>query len=342
MSSRSIGIVGLGYAVGSGIRTNNDPVFDWLRDHKNKIANKNLFTGYKDRAVLENGETLDGIMTLAASNALKQAKMKASDIDLIVGYASISKYLTPNALSEVHRALGMSEHCWILPVQSEYTNYLAGLRIANSMITSGDAKNVLLVCGTNWTRHVDYHQIASISVGDGACAAVISKTSDGTRFSLVDSATLCATKWYGSMDMSPREIVSPETPSVESPFVRLGAYTKPVFNLDPVEGVKAFKEFGMNAPPELALSLIESNDLNPLDVTVISHQASSVLLDAWRKKIRPKQYLDTMAKWGNMTLASMGVTFASKYDEIETNYVVLLGIGVQQETSALLLNRRRK
>jgi 3-oxoacyl-[acyl-carrier-protein] synthase-3 len=120
----------------------------------------------------------------------------------------------------------------------------------------------------------------------------------------------------------------------------LGAYTKALFNLDPVEGGKAFNEFGKNAPPALALSLIERNKLIPRDVTVISHQASSVLLDQWRETIGPKQYLDTMAEFGNLTLASMGVTFAHRYDEIETNHVVLLGIGVQQETSALLLKRR--
>jgi len=95
----------------------------------------------------------------------------------------------------------------------------------------------------------------------------------------------------------------------------------------------------MNAPPELVLNLLKKNRLKPEQVTVISHQASSVLLDAWRNKIKPKTYLDTLKEFGNLTLASMGVTFAHKYDEIDTQYLVLLGIGIQQQTSALLMKR---
>lgn len=332
MTSRNyIGITGLGYAVGSGVRTNDDPIFDWLNRHN--VANKGLFTGYKDRAVLQDGESLESIMALAAKAALANANIEAGDIDTLTGYASISKYLVPNGLAAVHQQLAMPDRCWVLPVQAEYTNYLAGIRMAHAMITAGSAKQVLVVCGCNWTKHVDYHQAASISVGDGACAALISETSDQSKFALLDAATHCATKWYGAMDMSPRELLPPQSD------IRLGAYTKAVFNLDAKRGGDAFNEFGKNAPPELALKLIKDNGLKPSDVTVISHQASGVLLDYWKKQINPQQYLDTMAKFGNMTLASMGVTLAYKYDQIETKYLVLLGIGIQQETSALLLKR---
>jgi len=330
-SINSIGITGLGYAVGSGVRGNKDPIFKWLDNHN--VANKDLFAGYKDRAVLQDGESLESMMVSAATAALANANVNADEIDTLTGYASISKYLVPNGLAAVHQQLGMSDNCWVLPVQAEYTNYLAGIRIANAMIASGSAKKVLVVCGCNWTQHVDYHQAASLSVGDGACAAVISETRDTGKFSLLDSATLCATKWYGAMDMSPRELLPAQA------NVRLGAYTKALFNLDAKRGGEAFNEFGKNAPPELALKLIKDNGLTPSEVTVISHQASSVLLNYWKDKINPKQYLDTMAKFGNLTLASMGVTLAYKYDQIETEYLVLLGIGIQQETSALLFKR---
>lgn len=328
-----IGITGLGYAVGSNVRKNDDHVFKWLDSHN--VENKGLFTGYEERAVLAEGETLESLMEAAARAALASADIDACDIDTLTGYASISKYLVPNGLTATHQQLGMSDTCWILPVQAEYTNYLAGIRIANAMIASGSAKKVLVVCGCNWTQHVDYHQAASISVGDGACAAVISRTLDPGKFTLIDAQTRCASKWYGAMDMSPRELLPPQ------PDVRLGAYTKAVFNLDKKRGGEAFNEFGKNAPPELALKLIRDNGLKPSDVTVISHQASGVLLNFWKEAINPKQYLDTMARFGNLTLASMGVTLAYKYDQIETDYLVLLGIGVQQETSALLLKRNK-
>jgi len=337
---RRMRLTGLGFAVGGDVRTNEDPIFDWLRSHD--VSNRDLFSGYVDRAVLKPDETIEGLMVRAASDALDEANLKATDIDVLIGYASVSKYVTPNALTAVHRDLKMRSDCWLMPVQSEYTNYLVAIRLANALIASGEARNVLVSCGANWTRYVDYHQAASISVGDGACAAVVSESNDGSRFHLADAATRCATKWYGAMDMSPRQMIAEDDPSAESPFIRLGAYSKPVFNLDPERGGKAFKEFGEKAPPELALQLLEKNNVSPDQVTVISHQASGVLLDAWRKAIEPKSYLDTMARFGNMTLASMGVTFACKYDKIDTAYLLLLGIGIQQETTALLLEREHK
>lgn len=337
MEVKKVRITGVGHAVGSGVRTNDDPVFDWLRRHN--VENKGLFTGYKDRAVLLPDEDLDDIMVKAAQNALDDAGILAGDVDVFTGYGSISRYMTPNTLANVHHRLGMSDDCWLLPVQSEYTNFIAGIWIANSLIGTGNVQNVLVCCGCNWTRYVDYHQAAAISVGDGASAALVSACDDKQNFHVKDMATRCDTRWYGAMDMSPREMLADDTPSALSPFARLGAYTKPVFNLDPERGGKAFKEFGEKAPPKLALALIEKNGLTPDDVTVISHQASGVLLDAWREAIKPKRYLDTMAKYGNMTLASVGVTLSDCYDDIDTRYVVLLGIGIQQETSALLLER---
>ncbi len=60
MPLKKIGITGLGYAVGSGVRTNDDPVFGWLKRHR--VENRDLFEGYKDRAILEDGETVDEVV----------------------------------------------------------------------------------------------------------------------------------------------------------------------------------------------------------------------------------------------------------------------------------------
>ncbi|MEE4110791.1 MAG: hypothetical protein V2I24_15680 [Halieaceae bacterium] len=332
MAGERIGITGLGYAVGSGRRGNKDPVFDWLNCHN--VDKDKLFQGYKTRAVLNEDESLSDIMTRAASDALAAARTGTHQIDAIIGYGTVSEYLTPNVITDVHRRLdGTRDDCWLLPVQSEYTNYQVAIKLADTLIAQGQAGKVLVVCGCNWTRHVDYHQPPSISVGDGACAAVVSRTRQSNRFSLMASDTLVASQWYGAMSMSLRSLAPP------CDGARLGLNTKPVFNLGKILGVKAFSEFGKKAPPKLVNRMLSKHRIDPCEVTVISHQASSVLLNAWREGIEPAAWLDTLEEFGNLTLASVGVTFAHRYDEIKTPYLVLLGIGVQQETSALLLKR---
>jgi 3-oxoacyl-[acyl-carrier-protein] synthase III len=329
-----IAITGLGFAVGSGRRGNEDPIFDWLRCHN--VDKNPLFQGYKTRAVLEDDETLGDIMTRAASAALAEARTGTHQIDAIIGYGTVSEYLTPNVITEVHHRLGgMRDDCWLMPVQSEYTNYLVGIKLADLLISQGQASKVLVVCGCNWTRHVDYHEPPSISVGDGACAAVVSRTRRPNRFAVMASDTLVASQWYGAMSMSQRPLAPP------GDGARLGLNTKPVFNLGQIRGVKAFKDFGMNAPPTLVNRMLKKHRIDPGEVTVISHQASTVLLNAWRDKVQPAAWLDTLQEFGNLTLASVGVTFAHRHDEIDTPYLILLGIGVQQETSAMLLKREK-
>ncbi len=329
-NKQRVAITGLGYAVGSKIRSNDWEGFDWIKSHA--PPNEDLFKGYKNRAVLAGDQSLTSIMTDAAAQALDQATLAPTDVDVLTGYGSVPEYVTPNTLAEVHQKLNMGDGCWLMPVQSEYTNYLLGLRIADGMIKAGQAEHVLVVCGCNWTRYVDYHEAPALSVGDGACAAVVARTSDASRFSLMDSLTHCDTSWYGVMTMNPRPI---------NLDTRLGEFTKPVFNLN-AGGREAFQEFGAKAPPKVAREILQRNDIPIAEATFITHQASTVLLDLWRKALgaREDRFLNTMEKWGNMTLASIGVTLAHCYERVETKYLVLLGIGTQQETSALLLSRR--
>ncbi|MFK7831275.1 MAG: 3-oxoacyl-ACP synthase III family protein [Congregibacter sp.] len=335
MTDVPIALSGVGYAVGSDRRDNDSPAYKWLRDNVSEEKIKQLFDGYKYRAVLAENETITDLMCEASTMALNAAGLDVEQVDMITGYATVSEYLTPNALSELHQILGARSNCWVLPVQSEYTNYLLGIALARAFIHSGQAQHVLVVAGCNWTRHVDYHEPPAVSVGDAASAAVISRGDGEDQFQWVDAETLSDTRWYGSMSMKPRQISAEET------TVRLGAYTKPVFNLNVKSGIDAFKNFGMSKPPELALSLLERHGVPASKVTLIAHQASSVLMNAWKARIQPAAYLDTLEEFGNMTLASIGVTLAHRYFEIETEYLLLLGIGVQQETSAVLLRRPR-
>ncbi len=67
-------IVGLGYSVPPGRRTNDDPIFDWLRAHVPPESNP--FQGYKTRAVLGPGEDLMTMMLPAAMSALQDAELE--------------------------------------------------------------------------------------------------------------------------------------------------------------------------------------------------------------------------------------------------------------------------
>jgi 3-oxoacyl-[acyl-carrier-protein] synthase-3 len=330
-----VGIVGVGYALPASIRTNDDPIFAWLTQHAPQGAN--LFQGYRERRVLAPAETLMDIMTPAALRALDDAGLTGAAIDALIGYGSVSQYLVPNALAQLHHELDLPCTTWVLPINNEYSNFSAGLLLAHALVRANQAANVLVVCGGNWTRYVDYHTPPSISAGDGAGAAVVGRTADRSRFTLVDAEIETRSEYYGVMFMQPDML-----PSVDPPGAGgvAPAYTQPLFHITPA-GQEVFRTFGEQAPGELVNRLLARNGLSGSDITLISHQTSSVLNDAWAKAIEPAQYLASLDTFGNMTLAAVPVNLAFFYDQIERDHLVLLGMGADIHASALLLRRNR-
>jgi 3-oxoacyl-[acyl-carrier-protein] synthase-3 len=331
----TIGITGVGFAVPRTVRKNDDPIFDWI--HSNEPDYAALFKGFEERRVLAADETIVDLMATATRAALADAGLVTEDIDLLIGIASVSDFVTPNALVQVHRELGLPPRCQVLPIGTEFTTFNDSIVLAEAMIRTGRGiRNALIICGCNWTWHVSYHEATAIGAADGAGAAVIGVTARKDSFSFVDVVTETQTNFYGAMRMAGRsvKIISPPPPYPAE------AYTTPLMYFGG-EAAKSFNEFGEKAPPEIVHRLLKRNGVNPDEITIISHQTSSVLIDAWNAAIKPRQYLTTLKTFANMTVASVPVTLAARYDEIECDHLVLLTLGMQQQASAVLLRRQR-
>jgi 3-oxoacyl-[acyl-carrier-protein] synthase-3 len=329
-----IAIVGVGYSVPDEIRGNDDPIFHWL--HQHHPSGQDLFQGYQYRRVLPPEKGLMSLMLPAAQRAISDAGLQPSAIDLVLGDASVSTYVTPNTLAQVHAKLGLPTSTGVIPLNSEFTNFNDAVVLATAMIETGRASNVLVVCGGNWTRYVDYHTPQAISASDGAGAAVIGWTSDSSKFALVDSAAAVASNYYGSMYMEGDKCTvrwpTPDYPDEGE------LYTRSYFHLTEA-GQEAYKEFGIPVPGQITNQVLERNKLTGSDIALVSHQSSSVLMNAWEAAIKPAQYLTTLEDFANMTLATIPVNLAYCYEQIKMNHLVLLGVGNQVQASAVLLAR---
>lgn len=327
-------ITGVGFAVPERVRTNDAPIFDWIKAHN--PPHSDLFKGFERRRVLAPGETLVALMAEAAAGALADAGLAAGEIDLLIGVASVSDYITPNSLVALHRTLGLPSRCQVLPLGTEYTIFNDGLVLAEALIRTGRGlRNALVVCGCNWSRHVSYHEATCIGAGDAAGAAVMAVTEAQDRFALVDVVTDTDTGFYGAMHLSARPVgpIDPPPPYLAESF------TTPLMYFGD-EAAKAFQEFGAKVPPRIVDRLLRRNGLAADEITLIAHQGSSVLSETWGKAIRPGQYLTTLPEYANMTSASVPVTLAARYPEIARDNLVLLTVGMQQQASAVLLRRR--
>jgi 3-oxoacyl-[acyl-carrier-protein] synthase III len=323
-------LTGFGFSVPANIRTNNDPIFDYLKAHGGGAG---LFQGYEQRRILVPGETLMTMMLPAAQNALSDAGLFASDIDLLIGMGSISPYATPNELCLLHKLLGLPESCPVVPLNREFSGFNWGVLAADALIRVGKAKNVLVVVGTNWTRHVSYETPQSISAGDGAGAAVVSLSSDGSRWTLLDDFSITQTGFYGTMFMQgdPVDAIPPQTGPL---------FTDSFFHITQA-GIETYKQFGIVTAPSAISQVLERNGLTGADVAMTAHQSSSVLLDAWVKMIQPAQLLSTITIFANMTGATIPVNlaWAPANDPVTPNFLVCLALGPEAHADAMLLKR---
>jgi 3-oxoacyl-[acyl-carrier-protein] synthase-3 len=336
-SDKTIGIRGTGYSVPSHVRYNNDPIFNHIISDANSqgIAEKTLFTGMKERRYLQCNEQIETFMVEAAQHAFADAHIDSANIDRLYGYASVSPYITPNAIYAVHRSLALPERTMVVPINSEFSNFVMGIIHAWEAIEAGHSQNALVVCGCNWTRFMDYTQGHAFSVGDGAGAAIVGPEAD---FVLVDYAIQTLSEQYGVMNMQTRASMLDGRRQI---LVDEHNIPIPTYEITPEAGIESFKVSAMYGLPHMVQGLLKRHDLTGRDIALITHQASRVLMNCWESILQPKEYLDTLELFGNTALAAYPITLAYHYPAITANYLVFAAIGVGYHQVALLLKRNK-
>lgn len=336
-TANRIAMLGVGYCVPDTIRTNDDPVFDWLNAHR--PPNTDLFTGLKQRRVLKDPEDVIAIMVSAANHALSDAQKMPGDIDLLIGAASVGQYSAPNGLAAVHSALKLSAKCRIIALNTEYTNFHDGMKLSHDLLQVGTATNALVVCGCNWTHHVDYHESVALAASDGAGAAIVGWTANKTKFRLVDWENETQSEWFGALRMAQRPINPAMNGPAKDGSADTGAFSLPLMKLDDERGGSAVKQFGVPIPAVVVNRLLERNRLQASDITLIAHQTSKFVYDAWNQTIQPGQYISTLEELGDMVSASVPVNLARCFADIQRDQLVLLGIGMEMRATALYYAR---
>lgn len=319
-----VALLGQGYAVPDLIRGNDAPIFDWLK--ANSPSGTDLFNGLKFRRVLPKAEGVIDIMVSACQHAMNEAGIQSDQVDMLLGAGSVSEYIAPNNLAVVHQQLGLPRHCRVMPLNTDYSTFEDGLRLATDLVRCGTIRHALVACGNNWTHYVDYHEPVSLAASDGAGAVVVGHSHMPHHFRLVDWENETQTRWYGAFRMAARE---------QAP----GLYSKPLMKLDDQTGQLAFKEFGLKVAPEVVNRLLARHGLSGQDITLIAHQTSKTVEDAWQAAIQPAHYISTLEEYGDMVSSSVPVNLAKRHAEIRTNKLVLLGIGMEMHATALLLER---
>lgn len=167
-------IVGWGKYVPEKVVTNADlsaqieTTDEWIQER----------TGIKQRHVVSDSDHCSTMATAAAQEALKVAKMQATDLDLIIVATSSPDHLTPPVSSQVQHQLGATDVGAFTMVVG-CTGFVYALVTAQQFIASGAAKNVLVVGVELLSRMMDWtDRNTCVLFGDAAGAVVLQATDE--------------------------------------------------------------------------------------------------------------------------------------------------------------------
>ena len=128
-------------------------------------------TGVSSRFVISD-EKLEDLAAQAAEKALKDAGIKAEDLDFIICSNVVNEYITPQLSCIIQGAIGAT--CPCIDINCACAGFIHAVEMAEAFYQAGKVRNVLIVCAEEPTRMTDWSDRRTcVLFGDGAGAAVL-------------------------------------------------------------------------------------------------------------------------------------------------------------------------
>lgn len=137
-------------------------------------------TGIRERRIAAPEEATSDLSLKAANRALEMAGLTAKELDMILVATVSGDQTMPSTACILQAKLG-ANHVFALDISAACSGFIYGLSIADQFIRTGMYKNCLVVGAEVLSRIVNYKdRDTCILFGDGAGAAVLSRTPEGS------------------------------------------------------------------------------------------------------------------------------------------------------------------
>ena len=309
-------IAGVGKCLPEKIITNND--LEKLVDTNDEWIFSR--SGIKERRIVSGNETASSLAANAAKEALAFAGEDANNIDLIICATSLPDNLYPSTACEVQLAIG-AVNAAAFDVVAACSGLVYGLKIANSFISSGEYKNILIVGVDIHSRFVNWKdRTTCVLFGDGA-GALLLKRSDNEENDILSVD-------IGADGTKASELKIPLT-GINCPLVEQNTPELQCVNMN---GREIYK-FAVNCVPKSIMNVLNKANLTVNDIDkYILHQANIRIIQAIADKLDENQekFYVNLHKYGNTSSASIAIALT---DAIEENKIdcpstlVLSGFG---------------
>jgi 3-oxoacyl-[acyl-carrier-protein] synthase-3 len=175
MADKNAGILGTGRAYPEGVLTNAD-LEKMVETSSDWIVSR---TGIKQRHKAAEGEYTSQFAVAAARQAIEQARIDPSEIDLLICATVTPDQILPSTGCIIQTELG-AHRAAAFDLAAACSGFLYGLTLANTMIRTGQTRYALVIGAELLTRYVDYTDRGTCVIfGDGAGAAVLGPVESG-------------------------------------------------------------------------------------------------------------------------------------------------------------------
>jgi 3-oxoacyl-[acyl-carrier-protein] synthase-3 len=293
------GIIGVGRYLPEKVVTNADleKIMDtsdeWIRTR----------TGIQERRIAPDDIGTADMGYEAALKALKDAGLKAEDLDLIIVSTVTPDYPFPSASCMIQEKLGATKAA-AFDVSAACAGFMYGMITAKQFIETGAYKYVLVIGVEKLSKIINWEdRNTAVLFGDGAGAVVMGSVSEG------------------------RGILSFELGAD-------GTGGKYLYQEDYIamNGREVFK-FAVRQMGESSINVIEKAGLSKEDVDfLIPHQANIRIMESARQRLElPEEKMSkTIQSYGNTSAASIPISMVEDLESgkiKDDDLIVMVGFG---------------
>ena len=112
-------------------------------------------TGICQRHIADPRETASDLAVLAAEKLFRDQKIDTDAVDFVLFCTQTPDYPLPTTSCLIQDRLGLKKTCGTLDFNLGCSGFVYGLAIADGLIQSGVAKNVLLLTGETYSKYID-------------------------------------------------------------------------------------------------------------------------------------------------------------------------------------------
>ena len=132
-------------------------------------------TGIRQRHIAADGETSSDLAVAASEVLFSDHQVDRASIDFVLFCTQTPDYPLPTTSCLIQDRLGLSTSCGALDFNLGCSGYVYGLALANGLIQSGAAKNILLLTAETYSKYIDPDDRSLRTIfGDGAAATLVS------------------------------------------------------------------------------------------------------------------------------------------------------------------------